>query len=325
MYCRKCGAQNPDTATACVICKAPLGAQQEYTAPQVKAKTSGMAIASLILGILGLMTCGLTGIPGLIVGLVGLNKINRSQGQLGGSGMAIAGSVMSGISLMFLMVMPAILFPVFARAREAARKSSCQSNLKELGCALALYCADNNDVLPSSALCSRQKKWDEASFIRFAGGNNSACWVTPLSPNMRNKDIMWCPSDNSNRNDPNAPVSYYWKAAVDYAWYQGFRKMSSSFDFPADQVVLYEHNGWHWGQKSQGLTDGVAINCLFMDVHVASKRILQSGYTEAENPPSPLPNSGAGEPAWFNYDYANNKGTITGKLWNPKTCGDMLP
>src|SRR5438552_4054596 len=56
--------------------------------PPPSAKTSGMAIASLVLGILGF--CGITAIVGLILGIVGLNQINRSNGQIRGKGLAVA-------------------------------------------------------------------------------------------------------------------------------------------------------------------------------------------------------------------------------------------
>lgn len=47
-----------------------------------------------------------------------------------------------------IAILAAILFPVFAQAREAARKSSCQSNLQQLGIALQLYARDYNGHLP---------------------------------------------------------------------------------------------------------------------------------------------------------------------------------
>src|SRR3989442_6088652 len=59
--------------------------------PTQAGKTSGMAIASLVLAILTLPTCGIGGIVGLILGIVSLVKISNSQGRLSGKGLAIAG------------------------------------------------------------------------------------------------------------------------------------------------------------------------------------------------------------------------------------------
>lgn len=62
-------------------------------------KTSGLAVASLVCGLLGLLTCGLGAIVGLILGIVGLMRIRQSGGALGGEGLAVAGIVVSGASL----------------------------------------------------------------------------------------------------------------------------------------------------------------------------------------------------------------------------------
>jgi hypothetical protein len=59
------------------------------------AKTSDLAIASLVAGILGLCTAGLGGIAGLVLGIVALRKIGRSGGALRGRGLAIAGLIVS--------------------------------------------------------------------------------------------------------------------------------------------------------------------------------------------------------------------------------------
>jgi len=81
-----------------------------------------MAIASLVLGLLGL-SCGLTAIPGLILGIVGLRRINRSGGQLGGSGFAIAGICVSAgvllLALIWIAVATIILTGLGGHTRDA--------------------------------------------------------------------------------------------------------------------------------------------------------------------------------------------------------------
>jgi len=66
--------------------------------------TSGLAVASLVLGIFSLCTLGLTAIPGLIVGIVGLGRVRRSGGRLAGRGVALAGIIVSLVGLFFLLV-----------------------------------------------------------------------------------------------------------------------------------------------------------------------------------------------------------------------------
>src|SRR3954464_7719733 len=48
------------------------------------------------------------------------------------------------VVIAIIAILAAILFPVFARAREAARKATCQSNLRQLGVAAQMYLQDND-------------------------------------------------------------------------------------------------------------------------------------------------------------------------------------
>jgi len=52
------------------------------------------------------------------------------------------------VVIAIIAILAAILFPVFARARENARKATCQSNLKQLGIAFAMYCQDYDQTYP---------------------------------------------------------------------------------------------------------------------------------------------------------------------------------
>jgi prepilin-type processing-associated H-X9-DG protein len=110
------------------------------------ARTSGLAIASLVLAILGFVTFFLTALPAVILGIVGLFKIERSAGQLKGKGLAIAGIVVPTIALPILL---GILIPALARTRDVAYRMVCEANLVGLGKAINLYADDNNDTFPS--------------------------------------------------------------------------------------------------------------------------------------------------------------------------------
>jgi hypothetical protein len=108
-------------------------------------QTSGMAIAALTLGLFSCLFPA--GLVGIILGIVALVQIGNSRGQLKGQGMAIAGIICAiMIPLIFL---PAILFPVFAKAREKARVTTCMSHQREIAMAIMMYAQDNNEVLPS--------------------------------------------------------------------------------------------------------------------------------------------------------------------------------
>ena len=123
--------------------------------------TSGLAISSFVLG---LLSCGfscLTGIPGLILGLIGLSNIRESerrgdQPPIQGRGLAIAGVVLSSVMtvLSVVGVLVGLLLPAVQQAREAARRSSCANNLKQIGLAMHSH-LDMNRAFPSD-ICDRQ-------------------------------------------------------------------------------------------------------------------------------------------------------------------------
>ena len=86
-----------------------------------------------------MLSCGATALVGLILGIVALTKINKSQGRQSGSGVAIAGIIVSGIFLLMIPVMAAMLLPALARAKERAQTIHCTNNMKQLATAHLLY------------------------------------------------------------------------------------------------------------------------------------------------------------------------------------------
>ncbi len=81
----------------------------DIDSPVKPQKTSRAAIASLVLGIIGFFVPFITAISGLILGIGGLRKVRKSQGRLKGRGLAIAGTVVSGVSIVSWCV-PTLLF-----------------------------------------------------------------------------------------------------------------------------------------------------------------------------------------------------------------------
>ena len=89
------------------------------------------------------------------------------------------------VVITIIAILAAILFPVFARAREKARTSSCQSNLKQLGLAVHQYVADYDERFPRPI------------FDVDGSGNVSAgdyTWRAVLLPYIKNRQIYVCPS-----------------------------------------------------------------------------------------------------------------------------------
>jgi type II secretory pathway pseudopilin PulG len=115
-------------------------------------KTSGMAIASLVLGILGLFTCGITALIGLIFGIIAMVKVKNSGGRLGGNGIALAGVIVSGIFLFMLpFILAGMLLPALAAAKQKSEAINCVNNLKQLALAVRIYSNNNQDQLPPAA------------------------------------------------------------------------------------------------------------------------------------------------------------------------------
>ncbi len=119
--------------------------------PLPSAKTSGLAIASLVLGISGIFTCGLTAIIGLILGIVGLCAINKRAEQLKGKGLAIAGIVTSAFGIVlipFIAILMALLMPALSSARTQARTVLLKSYAKQICLAMVMYCDENDGRFP---------------------------------------------------------------------------------------------------------------------------------------------------------------------------------
>lgn len=111
-------------------------------------KMSGLAIASLVLGILGICG-GITAIPGLILGIIALVKISNSRGTMAGFGVALAGII---VSVIFMMLIPvAMLLPALAAAKHRALEIRSINNEKQLALAVRIYAGDHNNHLPPAA------------------------------------------------------------------------------------------------------------------------------------------------------------------------------
>ncbi len=111
-------------------------------------KTSGLAIASLVCGVLGIFC--LPALAGVGLGIAALVSISRSKGQLRGQGLAIAGLCLSGF--MMLAIGPAMMLPALARAKAKANRASCVNNLKQVGLGARIYANDNKGVFPPDFL-----------------------------------------------------------------------------------------------------------------------------------------------------------------------------
>ena len=120
--------------------------------PPAQPLRTGMAVAALVLGILGLFTCLPAGVVGLILGIIALVRANSEPQRYGGGGMAIGGIVTGALGVLLFPVMigfmMAILLPSLSRARELAKRAVDSANLRGVGQSLAIYAHDNDGAFP---------------------------------------------------------------------------------------------------------------------------------------------------------------------------------
>jgi len=183
MYCSECGKENPDDAQFCSSCGSVL-TSTPTEAPAVVVKTSGMAIAALVLGILSIFTLGLTAIPALIFGIISLVIIEKSGGRLTGRGFAIVGIVAPVLGLLPLMV---VLMPALSRTKEQAKRVVCLNNLKQLSLAWLMYADENDDFLVNGAIgySNMNMSWGDHT--------NEVAWVDAFSttdPDVQTQGII---------------------------------------------------------------------------------------------------------------------------------------
>ena len=137
--------------------------------------TSGKAMAAMILGISSLLLL-VTAIPGAILGILALRDIGKSEGELGGRGMAITGLILSLLS--FLMLLPvALLVPAVYKVRSAAARMQDSNNLKQLAIAMHNH-HDVNNAFP------------QASAYQDANGTPLLSWRVALLPYLDEQQLF---------------------------------------------------------------------------------------------------------------------------------------
>jgi prepilin-type N-terminal cleavage/methylation domain-containing protein/prepilin-type processing-associated H-X9-DG protein len=212
----------------------------------------------------------------------------------------------SGFTLVELLVVIAIiailsgiLFPVYSRAREAARKSACLSNMRQLGQALAMYLSDSDGTYPDSRVASDAVDGAGCSAIgqnvpAYAGAAHTTCWEARLyapgatgtnrrlagyparlAPYAKGDPIFHCPGDTEmeRRGIPGPErTSYFFRHAHDrHAVQRGGVKEGTLRGNTSRLVILLEE-GWHsgtddpyfWSPADRGTK---AANALFYDGH----------------------------------------------------------
>lgn len=109
------------------------------------------------------------------------------------------------VVIAIIAILAAILFPVFARARENARRASCQSNLRQMALGMEQYKQDYDSKFPMASTSSPigtppgSMPWGYYNDDGSYGGtssNDAVYWNTVLQPYLKSTQILQCPSMN---------------------------------------------------------------------------------------------------------------------------------
>lgn len=177
---------------------------------------SGLAIASMVLGILGFLTAfiliGLVFAPiGLILGIVALVKIKKKPHLYGGQGFAIAGVILSSLVVLVLPIIAAIAIPNLLAARRAANEGAAISSLRTLSGAEQTMMSSKNGLcgdlkeLAAAKLIDPVMANGEKSGYRFAVinvpkiGGGCELHATPLSSSTGTRSFYFSTEDGEIR------------------------------------------------------------------------------------------------------------------------------
>jgi prepilin-type N-terminal cleavage/methylation domain-containing protein/prepilin-type processing-associated H-X9-DG protein len=211
------------------------------------------------------------------------------------------------VVIAIIAILAAILFPVFAQAKEAAKKTACLSNTKQIGTAAMLYLGDADDCFPPATSpvyngndYSARRWWLSVDRVGGVSKLNRSGGI--LQPYLKGYVVQDCPS-SSGQLEANSPTgmdksgsSYGYNA---YAATANFRN-AGAWDRPAESVLVGE-TGFFLGGKlySRETLDPPAgattlsypttmgwhndsSNFTWIDGHASAKKITYA--TPAQNP-----------------------------------------
>jgi prepilin-type N-terminal cleavage/methylation domain-containing protein/prepilin-type processing-associated H-X9-DG protein len=205
------------------------------------------------------------------------------------------------VVIAIIAILASILFPVFGRARENARRSSCQSNLKQIGLGIMQYTQDYDERFP----------------MRYYGGapaavQNANSWRRQIFPYVKSTQLFACPSNTKNAtiaddsvpatmtaaglptNAPQFTISYAINGANSFGGkppseYNSNTASLSEIEMTSECILVTEMtqglpftgditNIADWGNPDYVFKGHLGmVNFLFCDGHVKSMKVLATG------------------------------------------------
>jgi prepilin-type N-terminal cleavage/methylation domain-containing protein/prepilin-type processing-associated H-X9-DG protein len=135
------------------------------------------------------------------------------------------------VVIAIIAILASILFPVFGRARENARRSSCQSNMKQIGLGVLQYVQDYDEKYPSGTTT--------------VGGARGRGWAGQCLPYIKSSQIFVCPSDTKTPNN-NPQISYAYNSAIPYPINGWSGPSIAAFNASSRTVIVFEVTNCTW-------------------------------------------------------------------------------
>ncbi len=151
------------------------------------------------------------------------------------------------VVIAIIAILAAILFPVFAKAREKARQSSCASNLKQLGLSIMQYTQDYDETMPGQDGNEGNSLY--GNFIAYTTIPDSGSWIGQLKPYLKNSEILLCPSTRGKAPNGTVAGSMCSYMANGMTWYQSM----GSFTKPAETITVSDGGAtYFWARGYPG-------------------------------------------------------------------------
>lgn len=197
------------------------------------------------------------------------------------------------VVIAIIAILAAILFPVFAQAKEAAKKTACLNNLKQIGLGAVMYAGDFDDHIVPYQIAGVGAAILWCGEIRFGGGSIDATKGL-LAPYMKNKELKLCISAKEMPY-PLGPLSNYgYNGLLLRAHMAQFYPNLSNFEMPADTIFMGDAAAYvgapygmikypalyqpSWGTNNEeptvhGRHLGGAANLVWIDGHAKSMKV----------------------------------------------------